>query len=121
MAFKKRQFPKRVSAAQNRLKGIRSVDEEFDIGNGLSATAFDTEISKAEKTYDEYNKLLAQLDGLSTELKQQERIVNQLSQRMLSAVGCKYGYDSPEYKTAGGTPKSEKKRPAKKNTNTSKA
>jgi uncharacterized protein YukE len=115
MSFRKRQLPKKVMTAQNRLEGIRSVEQNFDNGNGLSNAVYETEIAKVEQTNEEYNKLLSQLDGLATELRKSERGLGELSQRMMNAIGSKYGYDSAEYKKAGGTPKSEKKRSAKKN------
>ena len=34
--------------------------------------------------------------------------------RMLSGVGSKYGFDSEQYGQAGGTPRSERKRPVRK-------
>ena len=37
-----------------------------------------------------------------------------MHERMLSAMGDKYGKDSSEYEVAGGTRKSERKKPTKK-------
>jgi len=114
MAWRKRKFSAKLSLAQNRSDGINSIDDEIDLANGLTKAAYQAAIQNVELKYERYNQLLSEIDGLSTDLKQTEKELGELSQRMLNAVGTKYGYNSVEYKKAGGTPKSEKKRTAKK-------
>ena len=43
-----------------------------------------------------------------------EKAIRDLSERMLAGVASKYGKDSSEYEMAGGTRKSERKRPTRK-------
>jgi hypothetical protein len=114
MAFRKRKLSAKVTTAKNRLEGINSIDPEIDLGNGLTKTTYETEIQNVELKYEKYNQLLSEIDGLSTELKQSEQNLGDLSQRMLNAVGTRFGYNSAEYKKAGGTPKREKRRASKK-------
>ncbi len=121
MALRKRKLSPRVVVARKRIDGVRSIDPNIDLGNGLTDEAYEAAIAKTEKETNEYNRLLFQADGLATSLKQSEKDLGNFSQRMLNAVGSKFGYDSVEYKQAGGTPKSEKKRTSRKNGKTQQA
>ena len=56
------------------------------------------------------------LDGLLNALEADEKMLNTLSEKMLAAVGVKYGKDSDEYEQAGGTRTSERAKPTKKKT-----
>jgi hypothetical protein len=119
MAFRKHKLSAKVLAARKRIDGIRSIDPRIDLGNGLTDDAYLAAITKVDDETNEYNTFLAQADGLANSLKQSEKELGELSQRMLNCVGSKYGYNCIEYKKAGGMPKGEKKRPAKKNGNQS--
>jgi len=63
---------------------------------------------------DAYNALLSQADQAQNELLAAEKAIRDLSERMLAGVASKYGKDSSEYEMAGGTRKSERKRPTRK-------
>jgi hypothetical protein len=115
IAFRKRKESKEMRKARKRSDGINSIGENVDLGNGLTAEAYSAEIEKVAAQTADYNTLLSTLDGKLTELVNAEKALAELSTRMLNAVGTKYGYDSVEYEKAGGTRKSERKRPAKKN------
>jgi hypothetical protein len=121
MSFRKRKLSAKVTTARKRIDGIRSIDPKIDLNNGLTDAAYEAAISKVENETEEYNTYLSQADGVSTRLKQSEKELGEFSQRMLNAVGSKFGYNSVEYKKAGGTPKGEKKRTAKNSTSKSKA
>ena len=53
------------------------------------------------------------VDGLTSEIRADERNIPDLSERMLLAVGARFGQDSAEYKKAGGVRKSERQRPTR--------
>ncbi|MBM4025843.1 MAG: hypothetical protein FJ280_10625 [Planctomycetes bacterium] len=54
------------------------------------------------------------MDELGNQIKTQEKKLKDLTERMLAAVAARYGKDSDEYEKAGGTRKSERKRPARR-------
>ena len=60
-----------------------------------------------------YNETLAKADALLDEIQATERSLSELTERSLLAVGAKWGKDSPQYKAAGGTRRSETKRTKK--------
>jgi hypothetical protein len=109
---------KRTSAelekADLRLQSIKSISPTLDLGHGLTTVVFEDKIETAQNTLDEYNQLLAHLDEKSAALREVEKQIADLSERMLSAVGVKYGKDSLEYAQAGGVRKSDIKRPGRK-------
>ena len=113
MSLQKRKS-KVLEKAQKRLAGMESIDANLDLGNGLTVASYQSEISGIEKTIDAFNKTKSDHDGLAVELKNSEKKLLDLNEKMLEAVGVKYGHDSEEYVKAGGKRKSERKRPVRK-------
>jgi len=109
MARPKRKSPVITRAAQ-RLAGLESIDEQLDLGNGLTVVKYGEEIDAAGKALGTYNKLLSDTDAAASALAKAEKKLADLSDRMLKGVAIKFGTDSTEYRKAGGTPKSEVKR-----------
>lgn len=114
MARIKKTVSKVLDRARTRLGAIRSIDPKIDLGNGNTADAYEAEIDKAEVSLEAYNTQLSLVDEKLDDFKKLEKSASAFSQRMLNAVGSKYGYDSVEYEKAGGVPKSKRKRPTKK-------
>jgi hypothetical protein len=114
MARKKKTVSKALDKARTRLSAIRSIDPKIDLGNGNTADAYEAEIDKAEDGLEAYNTQLSLVDEKFDEFKKLEKAASAFSQRMLNAVGTKYGYDSVEYEKAGGVPTSKRKRPTPK-------
>jgi hypothetical protein len=103
-----------LEKADLRLQSIKSISPTLELGNGFSVAAFEGEINQAQNTLDEYNQLLATLDQKTVALREVEKHIADYSERMMAAVAAKFGKDSPEYAQAGGTRKSDYKRPARK-------
>lgn len=114
MSYRKRTISPEVAKANKRIDGIRSIDPNIDLGNGITDAAYVAEIGKVTTLTERYNTLLSEVDGTLTALEQAEKALGDFSQRMINAVGTRFGYDSIEYEKAGGTRKSEKKRTSKK-------
>ncbi len=110
MAFKKRSTSAEQEKAQNRLAGIKQFENTVNFGTGLTEDEYANKIAKVDALTQEYNKQLTQADGLATELDEAKRELAETSKRFLNAVGAKYGYDSVEYKKAGGVRVSDYKR-----------
>jgi hypothetical protein len=108
---------KRSSAALEqairRSAAIHSIDENLDLGNGLTLAKYDQLIRTAQGDIAIYNQTLSDTDRAGSTVKDDEKHLRDLSERMLIAVAAKYGKDSYEYEMAGGTRKSERKKPSK--------
>ena len=71
-------------------------------------------LSIAQAKLSAYNTLLSQAGDAQNALRAAEKELRPFSARMLTGVATKYGKDSSQYEKAGGTRKSEIKRPARK-------
>lgn len=120
MAFKKKTSPVLEQAKKRRdaLAGIDPAQPNFDLGNGLTRAAYNTEIDLVADTVTKYNQALQQADDLANLLKAQEKPLKALSVRMLSGAKSKWGADSSQYELAGGTRTSEFKRKPRNTTPT---
>ena len=106
---------KALENAFKRLAGMQAINVTLDLGNGLTVPLFANEVANLEKLLNAYNLLLAQSDEGQNKAIAQEKLVRDLSERMLEGIGSKFGHDSNEYEKAGGKRKSEHKRPVRKN------
>jgi hypothetical protein len=100
-----------LNKAKLRLGNLEAISPDLDLGDGLTLSAYAKVIHKCEERLKVYNSFLATLDGLRSELSIDMLVLRDFSERMLMGVGTKFGKNSPEYKKAGGTLKSERKRP----------
>ena len=103
-----------LDAARQRLAGIKSITPPPNFGASLQVADYEQGINDLSGKIDSYNGTLATLDSLQNEIEAGERNLRTTSARMLSAVQAQYGPDSSEYEQAGGTRRSERKRPTKK-------
>lgn len=103
---------KELDKARNRLVNLKSIAADLDLGSGLTVSVYQTEVDRLQARLDHYNRQLSEIDALLNDLNAQEKAVAALNERMLEGVGVKYGKDSNEYEKAGGTRKSEYKKPA---------
>jgi hypothetical protein len=115
MAYRKRKISPEVAKASKRRDSIRSIEQDFDLGNGLTEAAYTASIDNVITRTQTYNTQLSVLDGMLTDLEKAEKDLRALTVRMLTGVGSKHGYDSVEYEKAGGTRKSDRKRPTRNN------
>lgn len=110
MARAKRKSPA-LDKAQKRLAGIQSIKPTLDLGHGLTAAAYGKLVTDTAAAINTYNVALSKVDDALNEVGRLENLLNEMSERMLAAVGAVYGLDSTEYEMAGGTRRSERKRP----------
>lgn len=109
MSLRKR-TSKDLEKAGKRLAGLKSIDENLDLSNGLSVAAYEAKIADAELKLETYNRMLSDVDGQQNELEDSEKELRDFTERMLAGVGATYGKDSDAYVKAGGVKKSERKR-----------
>lgn len=93
-----------------RLSGLKAIDENLDLGGGISVSEVTTKLSSYDKELEEYNIMLKNLDVKLHKINDLEDEANSLSEKILIAVASKFGKDSDEYAMAGGTRKSDIKR-----------
>lgn len=100
--------------AIRRMAALQSIDPDFDLGNGLTRAAYQAKIEKTKTSLDAYNTSLSVADENRNTLDVDEEELDDMSERMLVGVAAKHGKDSSEYEQAGGTRKSDKKKPVAK-------
>ena len=112
MSRLKKTTSKLILNAATRAAALESIDPVLDLGASNKLVDFKVLIDDARAKQDAYNTLLSQADEARNLMKEAERKAGDCSERMLIAVAAQYGLDSNEYEKAGGTRKSERKRPA---------
>jgi hypothetical protein len=102
-----------IDKAQRRLAGLRSIDLNLNLGNGLSTDTFAALIADSQHKLEAYNTALSIVDQTYSNILQAEKALSEYSERMLTGVSSKYGRYSNEYMMAGGTPRrTTRRRPA---------
>ncbi len=102
-----------IEEANVRLAGIKSIAVDLDLGNGVTAAAYTTKIEETANSLSDYNTTLSLVDEKLNIYEQNEAELKDFHERILLAVGAKYGKNSNEYEKAGGTKKSERKKSSK--------
>ena len=115
MARKKRTSPV-LARANTRANGLQSIDAALDLGNGLTLDNYTNSIELVQGQLDVYNQKLSAIDKSLNDLEMAEGDLDELSSRMLAAVGVKHGKNSTQYEQAGGTRTSERKSPVRRTT-----
>ena len=100
--------------AIKRIASVKAIDPTLDLGNGLTVESYQQSINQVSKVMEDYNTHLSLADSLSSSLKEKEKLLRAFSERMLTGVAAKFGKDSEQYQKAGGTKKSERRRPKRK-------
>ncbi len=106
MPRQKRNSPT-LDRAQHRAVSLQSIDPALDLSRGLTLKVYQTAIEAHKTHLDDYNRTLSSIEQLALAVKDSEKVLKDLSERMLLGVGAFYGKDSEEYVMAGGTRKSE--------------
>lgn len=98
-----------LNKAQRRLALLKSIDNNLDLGHGLTVDAYTLKIEESRARLEAHNILLSDLQESRLALTQIDRDLAEMSERMLTGVSTKYGRNSVEYARAGGT---TRKRPS---------
>lgn len=116
MARVKKQSSLKLELATTRAAGLESIDPTLDLGNGLTLVAYRAKIQDTTTKLSAYNTKLSEADDAQNAFLMAEGSMSDTSERMLAGVAAKYGRDSTEYEMAGGTKKSERRRPGARTT-----
>ena len=93
-----------------RLASVKSIDVVIDLGNGITAANYETQINLLRTKLAKYNTALSTIDDLYNECIAQIDVVRDWNDRVLTGVATKYGKNSSQYEMAGGVKKSERKK-----------
>lgn len=107
---------KTVEDAKSRLAGVKAIAADLDLGNGITALGYEQKITKADKSLEKYNTSLSIADEDKNTFETDEKDLKDYHERILLGIGSKFGKNSIEYEKAGGTRKSERKKPSKAKT-----
>ena len=91
-----------ITGSRHRHAGMTAIKPDLDLGNGYSASTYETEINETETILEKYNEKLSEIDGLRNEFLVKEKNLSETSKRILNAVAAIYGKDSIEYEKVGG-------------------
>ncbi|MBC1235635.1 MULTISPECIES: hypothetical protein [Nostoc] len=100
-----------LTKAERRIEGMQAIKPDLDFGNGLSITSYNTMIQDLREKLAAHNQARTMIDKTQNALEEAERVLNDYSEHMLLSVASRYGKNSDEYGMAGGTRKSERKKP----------
>ncbi|MEH2330197.1 hypothetical protein [Nostoc sp.] len=92
-----------VDKAQLRLALLKSVDENLDLGHGLTIQAYNHLLNTTRATLEAHNTLVSNLEESRKTVTQMDKALSEMSERMLSGVATIYGRNSIEYSKAGGS------------------
>lgn len=113
--MKRRNASKTMELGAERCANCASIDAKLDLGEGLSVVEYEKVNEKTRKSLAVYNTSIATTESLLEAHETNEMELADFNERMLIGVAYKYGKNSNEYKMAGGTKKSERKKPSKPN------
>lgn len=103
-----------LESAHQRLAGLKSITPLPDYGAALKLTDYEADIKALSDKLDSHNELLSGVDQSQNEFEALEGALGDKNVRMLAATKAQYGPDSTEYEQAGGTRRSDRKRPSSK-------
>ncbi|MFM7859339.1 MAG: hypothetical protein ACKO96_47305 [Flammeovirgaceae bacterium] len=106
-----------LAVAKARVAGLKSISPALDFGNGLTVDAYQASITTIEQLLETYNTTLSTADSQLNAIEDAEKVLRDMSERMLTGVATKYGKDSDEYEKAGGVRKRDRKKPIRTKAN----
>jgi len=98
-----------IDKAERRLASLKSIDENLDLGHGLTIATYTQMIQTVRSTIEAHNTLVSRIDESLRHVAALEAELADFSARMLTGVSTKYGRNSNEYRKAGGSLRKSKK------------
>lgn len=91
---------------------MQSIQPKLDLGAGLSVASLTKMHEALNGALAHYNKLLSDTDAALNNIQDLETKARELAERTLIGIAANFGKDSSEYEQAGGTRRSERKKPS---------
>ncbi len=98
-----------LTYAEHRLVALEAINPTLNLGDGLSIEAISQAITATRTQLKSYNAALTEVDQLKEAMEQQEQALEELVDRMASAVVAKYGKTSQQYKTVSDVRKTPRR------------
>ncbi len=86
-----------IDLAQRRIALLMSIDENLDLGHGLTISAYRQEIETSRQALEAHNRLKVNFEASCKRMREIDKTIIELDQRMMSGVATKFGKSSPEY------------------------
>ncbi|WP_244329193.1 hypothetical protein [Tolypothrix sp. PCC 7910] len=83
-----------VEKAQRRLALLKSINENLDLGHGLTIEAYSRLIDNTRASVEAHNTLLSNLEESRKTITQMDKELAEMSQRMLGGIAAVYGKNS---------------------------
>jgi hypothetical protein len=99
-----------LACAERRIESLQAINSALDFGNGLTLAAYTSLIQALRSKLAAYNTALSAIDKLNDDVDMIEQAVLEMSEKMLMAVGSRYGRSSQEYEMAGGSRRKRNRR-----------
>ncbi|OCQ99535.1 hypothetical protein BCD64_10800 [Nostoc sp. MBR 210] len=99
-----------LEKAQFRVAGLKAIDPNLNFDDTHNLQSMTQLIEQFKKMLEDYNSALAIIDSSKQKLDEMEKTLKQVSDKMVTGVGFKYGRNSNEYELAGGIRESERVR-----------
>jgi hypothetical protein len=100
-----------LTKAERRIEGMQTINPQLDFSNGFSIATYNTKVIELREKLAAYNQAQTIVDKTHNALIEAERELNTYSEQMLLNVASRYGKNSDEYEMAGGTRRSDRKKP----------
>ncbi|HYX16002.1 MAG TPA: hypothetical protein VE944_16860 [Nostoc sp.] len=100
-----------LTKAERRIEGMQTINPELDFSNGFAIATYNTKVIQLREKLAAYNQAQTIVDKTHNALIEAERDLNTYSEQMLLNVASRYGKNSDEYEMAGGTRRSDRKKP----------
>ncbi|WP_392481312.1 hypothetical protein [Nostoc sp. C110] len=100
-----------LTKAERRIEGMQTINPQLDFSNGFSIATYNTRVIELREKLAAYNQAQTIVDKTHNALLEAERELNTYSEQMLLNVASRYGKNSDEYEMAGGTRRSDRKKP----------
>ncbi|MBD2243307.1 hypothetical protein [Nostoc sp. FACHB-888] len=97
-----------LKKAQFRVAGLKAIDPNINFDDTYNLQNLTQLIDNFHNMLHDYNAAIAMIDSSRNKLDEMEKTLSQVSDKMLTWVGCKYGKNSNEYELAGGVRDSER-------------
>ncbi|MBD2531610.1 hypothetical protein H6G97_19245 [Nostoc flagelliforme FACHB-838] len=97
-----------LEKAEFRVAGLKAIDPKINFDDTHNLQNLTQLIDNFHNVLNEYNAAIAMIDSSRNKLDEMEKALSQVSDKMLTWVGCKYGKNSNEYELAGGVRDSER-------------
>jgi hypothetical protein len=97
-----------LEKAEFRVAGLKAIDPNINFDDTYNLQNLTQLIDNFHNMLDDYNVAIAMIDSSRKKLDEMEKALSQVSDKMLTGVGFKYGKNSNEYELAGGVRDSER-------------